>query len=321
MRLFSCTFDSPTSLPATPCMQTPPSSLLETVLRGLESAALKSCIPRIELHVDQGQESENACQYRAMACFILQGSKRVSLGHQVLRYEAGHYLVSALDLPLMGQVYGDERRRPYVALTLVLDPVLLNELVLSMPAGQDDGEGSEPGLSTAPMTSELEDVLARALLLMSRPQDIPVLAPLVERELLYRLLSGPHAKLLRQIASAKGPLPKVRKAIGWIGQNFDRPFKVDDVGTACGMSRASLNRSFRDITGLSPLQYQKQLRLLEARRLLLGGEHNVSGAAFAVGYESSSQFSRDYLRQFKTSPSRDLRLHARSAATAATDHV
>jgi len=287
-------------------METHPSSLLETALRHIQPGTVTSEIPRIELHVDQGQESENACQYRAMACFILQGSKHVSFGDKVLRYEAGHYLVSALDLPLMGQVYGDARQRPYVALTLVLDPVLLNELILFMPVTRD-GEGSEFGLSTAPMTQELEDVLARILVLMNRPADIPVLAPLAERELLYRLLSGPHGELLRQIASAKGPLPKVRKAIGWIGQNFDRPFKVDDVGAACGMSRASLNRSFREITGLSPLQYQKQLRLLEARRLLAGGEHNVSGAAFAVGYESSSQFSRDYLRHFDVTPSQDLR--------------
>lgn len=288
-----------------------PSSLLEAALRNIQPGTVTPGIPRIELHVDQGQAPENACQYRAMACFILQGSKRVSFGDKVLRYESGHYLVSALDLPLMGQVYGDARQRPYVALTLVLDPVLLNELILSMPVARD-GEDSEFGLSTAPMTHELEEVLARALLLMHRPEDIPVLAPLVERELLYRLLSGPHGKLLRQIASAKGPLPKVRKAIGWIGQHFDRPFKVEDVGAACGMSRASLTRSFRDITGLSPMQYQKQLRLLEARRLLIWGEYNVSGAAFAVGYESSSQFSRDYLRQFEVSPSQDLRraMHA-----------
>lgn len=287
-------------------MDIAPSSLLEAALLKIRAGTVKPVIPRIELHVDQGQARENACQYRAMACFVLQGSKHVSLGFQVLRYEAGHYLVSALDLPLMGQVYGDARQRPYVALTLVLDPALLNELILSMPDARDGG-GSEPGLSTAPTTPELDDALARALALMERPQDIPILAPLLERELLYRLLSGPHGKLLRQIASAKGPLPKVRKAIGWIGQHFDRPIRIEDVGLACGMSRATLNRSFRQITGLSPLQYQKQLRLLEARRLLMGGEHNVSAAAFAVGYESSSQFSRDYLRHFDASPSQDLR--------------
>ncbi|MBY0409394.1 MAG: AraC family transcriptional regulator [Burkholderiaceae bacterium] len=111
-------------------MDTHLSSLLETVLQSIQPGTLKSNIPRIELHVDQGQEGENACQYRAMACFILQGSKRVSFGDKVLRYEAGQYLVSALDLPLMGQVYSDAQQRPYVALTLVLDPVLLNELIV-----------------------------------------------------------------------------------------------------------------------------------------------------------------------------------------------
>ncbi|CAN7248123.1 AraC family transcriptional regulator [Variovorax sp. LjRoot178] len=181
-------------------MDTHSSSLLEAALRNIPTRTVKSTIPRIELHVDQGQAGENACQYRAMACFILQGSKRVSFGDKVLHYASGHYLVSALDLPLMGQVYGDANKGPYVALTLVLDPALLNDLILSMPAAQDY-EGSELGLSTAPMTQELEDVLARALVLMDRPQDIPVLAPLVERELLYRLLSGPRGKLLRQIAS------------------------------------------------------------------------------------------------------------------------
>lgn len=298
-------------------MESRSSSLLEAALQTLQPGGVASAIPRIELHVDQGQGDANACQYRAMACFILQGSKRVAFGDAVLRYEAGHYLISALDLPLMGQVYADDRRRPYVALTLVLDPALLNELVLAMPAPPaHDDEGSMPGLSTAPTNPALDDVLARALALMGKPEEIPVLAPLIERELLYRLLAGPQGTLLRQIASAKGPLPKVRKAIGWIGENFDRPFKIDDVGAACGMSRASLNRSFREITGLSPLQYQKQLRLLEARRLLMGGEHNVSGAAFAVGYESSSQFSRDYLRQFEASPSDDLRRRAQASAEA-----
>lgn len=264
-----------------------------------------SGIPRIELHVDQGEGGENSCLYRAMACFILQGSKRVAFGDKVLRYDAGHYLVSALDLPAMGQLYGDAGR-PYVALTLALDPGLLTELLFSMPAAHEN-ENSEFGLSTAPMTQELWDVLSRMLALLDRPSDISILAPMLERELLYRLLLGPNGALLRQIANPRGPLPQVRRAIGWIGQNFDQPLTVESVCEACGMSRASLYRSFRAITGLSPIQFQKQLRLLEARRLLMAGEYSISGAAFAVGYESSSQFSRDYLRQFDVSPSKDVR--------------
>jgi len=262
-------------------------------------------MPRFELHVGQGQKGESPCLYRAMVCFTLQGSKRVAFGDKVLRYDGGHYLVSALDLPAMGQIYGDDEGRPYVALTLVLDPGVLTELLVSMPASGESAT-AEFGLSMAPVTEEIWDVLRRILSLLDRPGDIAVLAPMLERELLYRLWLGPNGKLLRQIANPRGPLPQVRRAIGWIGQNFNRPLTVERLCEACGMSRASLYRSFRAVTGLSPIQYQKQLRLLEARRLLMAGEHSISGAAFAVGYESSSQFSRDYLRQFDFSPSKDV---------------
>jgi len=282
------------------------SALLQVALRHARPGASRSGIPRVELHVDQGEAGESPCLYRAMACFILQGSKRVAFGDKVLRYDAGHYLVSALDLPAMGQIYGDTGRRPYVAVTLVLDPGLLTDLLVSMPAA-DESDTNAFGLSTAPMTQELWDVLRRTLALLDRPGDISILAPMLERELLYRLLLGPNGNLLRQIANPRGPLPQVRRAIGWIGQNFDRPLTVESLCEACGMSRASLYRSFRAITGLSPIQYQKKLRLLEARRLLMAREHSISGAAFAVGYESSSQFSRDYVRHFDVSPSRDLR--------------
>jgi len=289
------------------------SALLQVALRHARLGVSRSDIPRLELHVDHGEGGENPCLYRAMACFILQGSKRAAFGDKVLSYEAGHYLVSALDLPAMGQIYGDSARRPYVALTLALDPGLLTELLVAMPAAYES-ETSGFGLATAPITEDLRDVVGRTLALLDRPGDIPILGPMLERELLYRLLLGPNGGLLRQIANPRGPLPQVRLAIAWIGQNFDRPLTVENLCEACGMSRASLYRSFRAITGLSPIQYQKQLRLLEARRLLLAGEHSISGAAFAVGYESSSQFSRDYLRQFDFSPSKDVQRTRKAVA-------
>jgi len=297
-------------------MNTNSSALLQVALRHAKPGSSSFGIPRFELHVGQGIAGESPCQYRTMACFILQGSKRVAFGDQVLRYDGGHYLVSALDLPATGQIYGEDDSRPYVALTLVLDPGVLTELLVSMPA-TGESTTAEFGLSTAPVTEEIWDVLRRILSLLDRPGDIAILAPMLERELLYRLLLGPNGKLLRQIANPRGPLPQVRRAIGWIGQNFNRPLTVESLCEACGMSRASLYRSFRAITGLSPIQYQKQLRLLEARRLLMAGEHSISGAAFAVGYESSSQFARDYLRQFDFSPSKDVQ-RTREAMAAAS---
>ncbi|MGF6507106.1 AraC-like DNA-binding protein [Paraburkholderia sp. 32] len=229
----------------------------------------------------------------------------MAIGEQVLSYDNSHYLVSALDLPLMGRVYSESRHRPYVALNLELDPGLLTELIMAMPPAGEDGTNAL-ALSITTMTEEVRDALRRILTLLDHPGEIPILAPMLERELLFRLLQGPNGKLLRQIASPRGALSQVRRAVGWISENFDRPLKIDEVCEACGMSRASLHRNFRAVTGQSPLQYQKQLRLLEARRLLMAGEHNTSAAGFAVGYESSSQFSREYLRQFDTSPSKDM---------------
>lgn len=283
------------------------SALLEVALRHLRRDAAATPIPRLELRSGAERSGASPCLYRSMACFILQGHKEVSIGDQVLRYGPSRYLISALDLPLMGKLQSEDSRRPYVGLTIVLNAAVIAELLESMPECRESGDTL--ALSTTPMTEELLDVLGRLLALLDHPDEIPVLAPLIERELLFRLLQGPNGHLLRQIASPKGPLAQVRRAVGWIGEHFAEPITIDALCHACGMSRPSLHRSFRALVGQSPLQYQKQLRLLEARRLLMTGEHNASSAAFSVGYESSSQFSREYLRQFKTSPSKDMPRH------------
>jgi len=279
---------------------------LDIALRHATPDTALTLIPRVELSIGHHSTGETPCLYRSMVCFILQGSKRVAINDSVLSYDSSQYLVSALDLPLMGQVLDADRHRPYVAVSLTLDPALLAELATTMPPiRESDGKGI--GLSINPMTVQLRDALLRLLSLLDTPVDIPVLAPIVERELLYRLLQGPQGRLLRQIAQPEGPLARIRRAIAWIRDNHDQQLRIDALCEASGMSRASLHRHFSAITGLSPLQYQKQLRLQEARRLLLGGEYNASVVAFAVGYESASQFSREYLRQFGAPPARDIR--------------
>lgn len=279
---------------------------LDIALRHAKPDTLLTPIPRIELLVGHRSTGETPCLYRSMVCFILQGSKRVAFNDRVLSYDSSQYLVSALDLPLIGQVLDADRHRPYVAVSLILDPALLAELAASMPpVPENDGKGI--GLSINPVTVQLRDALLRLLSLLDTPADIPVLAPIVERELLYRLLQGPQGRLLRQIAQPEGPLVRIRRAIAWIRENHDQQLRIDALCEVSGMSRATLHRHFSAITGLSPLQYQKQLRLQEARRLLLGGEYNASAVAFAVGYESASQFGREYLRQFGAPPARDIR--------------
>ncbi len=287
---------------------------LEIALRHAPPGLTITRIPRVDICVGQGSTDKTPCLYRSMICFILQGSKRVAINDHLLSYDSEQYLISALDLPLSGQILDTDEGQPYVAVSLVLDPAILAQLAVTIPA-VSESEQKGMGITINPMTSSLRDTLLRLLSLLDTPADIPVLGPMVERELLYRLLQGPQGRLLRQIAQPDGALGSIRRAVAWIRDNYSVRLRIEALCDASGMSRASLHRHFRSMTGLSPVQYQKQLRLQEARQLLLAGEHRASDVAYAVGYESASQFSREYLRQFGTPPARDVRQIRESIGT------
>ncbi|RWY80426.1 AraC family transcriptional regulator [Rhizobium sp. WSM1325] len=276
---------------------------LDIVLRHAATGSTDTLIPRLDMFVGQDTMGKVPCLYRSMICFILQGSKRVAIGDTLLSYDSAQYFISALDLPLTGQILDAGKGRPYVAVSLVLEPGLLAELAATMPSVRESDQKGM-GVAVNPMIAPLRDTLLRLLSLLDNPADIPILSPMIERELLYRLLQGPQRRLLRQIARPEGALARVRRAIAWIRDHPDAQLRIEALCDASGMSRASLHRHFLAITGFSPLQYQKQLRLQEARQLLLAGGHSASDAAFAVGYESASQFSREYLRQFGAPPAR-----------------
>jgi AraC-like DNA-binding protein len=279
---------------------------LDIVLRHAATGVTETAIPRLDIFVGQDSTGKAPCLYRSMVCFILQGAKRVAIGDTVLNYDSAQYFISALDLPLIGQTLDAGKGRPYVAVSLVLEPALLAELAATMPSVR---ESDQKGIGVAinPMTAPLRDTLLRLLSLLDTPGDIPVLGPMIERELIYRLLQGPQGRLLRQIARPDGALERVRRAIAWIRDHCDAQLRIDALCETSGMSRASLHRHFQAMTGFSPIQYQKQLRLQEARQMMLAGSHSASDAAFAVGYESASQFSRDYHRQFGAPPARHVR--------------
>ncbi|RCK31450.1 AraC family transcriptional regulator [Thalassospira xiamenensis] len=279
---------------------------LDIALRHAPPGLTATAIPRLDICVGQGSTDKAPCLYRSMICFILQGSKRVALNDDLLSYDHEKYLISALDLPLIGQILDAEGGKPYVAVSLVLEPAMLAELAATMPPMRER-EHNSIGIAINQMNAPLRDTLLRLLSLLDSPDDIPVLGPMIERELLYRLLQGPQGQLLRQIARPDGPLASIRRAVAWIRDHYNTRLRIEALCDASGMSRASLHRHFLAMTGLSPIQYQKQLRLQEARQLLLDGKHRASDVAFAVGYESASQFSREYLRQFGASPARDVR--------------
>lgn len=278
----------------------------------------QTAIPRLKVvRLSQPSEPMHGLHEPAL-CIIAQGAKQVILGDRIYRYDAAHCLVVSLDLPVIGQVIEATPDEPYLCVKLELDPAAIGALMLEAPPLAETEPSSGSGLTISPMTPALRDAVIRLTGLLETPADIAVLAPLVEREILYRLLTGDQAARLRQIAVAESKLQQVNRAIGWIKRNYRKPFSVEVVAAEARMSPSALHQHFKAVTAMSPLQYQKQLRLQEARRLILAKAHDAASAGFQVGYESPSQFSREYSRLFGAPPLRDVaRLRGASAADAA----
>lgn len=253
--------------------------------------------------------------YDASLCIIVQGAKNVALNGQNLLYDASNYLIVSVDLPLVGHVVEASRDRPYLCCKIDLDQGLLADLVAAEGGGIP--KGAPPALALHPSDPELLDAACRLLRLLDRPQSITALAPLIDREVLYRLLTGPHGSMLRHVASADSHLGQVSRAISWIRDHYREQLRIPEVAFAARMSISSLHQHFKDVTGLTPIQYQKQLRLQEAHRLMVAEGANAGSAGFAVGYESPSQFTREYRRLFGAPPRQHLEQLQKSGTTLA----
>ncbi len=235
---------------------------------------------------------------------VAQGAKRSVLGDHIFDYHAGQYLVVTVDLPLISQITQATPAEPFLAFGLPLQPALIAQLLVEAgPAVARPHDG--PGIATSGADGKLLDAIVRLLRLLDEPRDIPVLAPGVRREIHWRLLNGPQAALVRQIGLADSQLALVARAIGWIKTHYDRVIRIDDLAGDVGLSVSSLNRHFRAVTAMSPLQYQKQLRLQKARIQLIAAPDDVAAIGHAVGYDSPSQFSREYRRMFGAPPGQD----------------
>lgn len=239
-------------------------------------------------------------------CLVLQGRKEVTLMDKTFNYGAEQCLTVAIDLPVVAQVVEATPEVPYLCLRLDFEPGQLGEMVLETGIAASNNGHAQPGLTLAPVSAELLDAGVRLVRLLDTPQDIPFLAPLVAREMLYRLLSGDHGGQLRRIALADNRQLSVSKAISWIKENFAEPFRIETVARFASVSPSALHHNFKALTAMSPLQYQKQVRLYEARRLMLSESMDAAAASYTVGYESPSQFSREYRRMFGSPPSRDV---------------
>jgi AraC-like DNA-binding protein len=237
---------------------------------------------------------------------IAQGAKTLALGDRVYEYRAGQYLVASIDLPVAGHYTEASRERPALGFGLVLEPSTIAELLLQAPpGGSPRAAGTPSALAVSDAPVELVDATVRMLRLLDQPRDIPVLAPLIKREMLWRLVAGEQGAAVRQLGLADSSLAHIARAVRWIRDNYRESFRVDDVARMSGMSVSAFYRNFQAATAMSPIQFQKQIRLQQARVLLATHPGDVTGVSHRVGYDSLSQFSREYRRQFGAPPSQD----------------
>jgi AraC-like DNA-binding protein len=250
---------------------------------------------------------------------IAQGAKRIALGDRVYEYGAGQYGIASVDMPITGQFTEASAGQPALGFGLVLQPAAVAELLLQAAPGDVPlaGSGAPSGIAVCDAPVELVDAVIRLVRLLDQPHHIAVLAPLIKREILWRLITGDQGPVIRQLGLADSGLAHVSRAVRWIRDHYSEAFRVEDVAQQVGMSASAFYRNFHAVTAMSPIQFQKQIRLQEARLLLATQPNDVTGVSLHVGYDSPSQFSREYRRQFGLSPRQDaLRLHGSVSAPA-----
>jgi AraC-like DNA-binding protein len=245
--------------------------------------------------------------FKPSLCIIVQGAKVVMLSQERFRYGPADYLIGSVNLPITGQVTEASSEVPYLALILALTPSQILEVLREAQIEVNKKENTKRGMYVSKIEPSLLDAVTRLARLLDNPKDIPVLAPLVTKEIIYRVLQGEHGTTLGQIAIEGSSTYQISDIIEHIMKNYDKSFRIEELAELANMSVSSLHRHFKEVTAMSPIQFQKQLRLQEARSLLLSESSDAADVAFRVGYESPSQFSREYSRMFGFPPKEDIK--------------
>ncbi|HCH0723085.1 TPA: AraC family transcriptional regulator [Vibrio parahaemolyticus] len=240
-------------------------------------------------------------------CLIAQGRKRVLLGEESFIYDANHFLISSVDLPIIANIIEASEEQPYLGLIMELDLTEISQLIVDSELAFTQAKEAQKGIAVGELSESLLDAFVRLAELLDEGQNIKILAPIIKREIFYRLLMSEQGTRLHQIVTAGSHSHQIAKAIDWLKNNFVKPLSVGDLASFTGMSKSSFYTHFRSMTSMTPLQFQKKLRLSEARRLMLTENLDAMAATFKVGYESPSQFSREYSRLFGAPPSKDIK--------------
>ena len=245
--------------------------------------------------------------YEPSLTLLVQGRKRVMLGQEAFACGPSRYLLTSVNVPVIGQVVEASPERPYLCLFLKLDLGAARQLLIDHDLPAPGRRSSARGIAASSATPELFDAFSRLLAIADKPNDIPILGPLIHREIVYRLLTGEEGARFREIASSGSQSHRTAQAANWIRSNYARPLRIQELAASVKLGVSTLHHQFRAMTSMSPLQYQKQLRLQEARRLMLTENYDAGSAAMEVGYESTTQFSREYSRLFGQPPIRNVR--------------
>lgn len=252
-------------------------------------------------------------------CVIAQGSKQLLLGDHLYRYDPAHYLLVTVDLPVVAQVFDASPERPYLGMRLELDPALVSSVMVEAGPLAARSGGDVRALDVSPLDAELLNAMVRLVRLIDTPDEARVLRPLVTREIVFRLLLGDQGNRLRHLARLGGQMDRIAEAAERLRRDFDQRLRIESLARELGMSVSAFHHHFKAVTAMSPLQFQKQLRLQEARRIMLGEDLDAATAGYRVGYDDASQFSREYKRLFGQPPLRDVeRLREAARSSVAT---
>jgi AraC-like DNA-binding protein len=263
-------------------------------------------VPGLAVFRRNGATAPLHCLYGFGLGVVASGAKQVMLGDEVLNYAAGQSLLTTIDLPVVTNVTLATPSAPFLGLMLIIDPRTITQLVAEMDLPALQRESDYRAMLIGQLDAQIVDALVRLLRLRDEPELIAQVSPLIQREIAVRLLSGEYGPMLRHLVAAGSPSQQIARSVAWLKQNFSNLLRVDELAASSHMSPSTFRQHFRAITGISPLQYQKQLRLQEARQLMLNQNIDAGSAGARVGYESASQFSREYARLFGAPPVRDI---------------
>ncbi len=264
-------------------------------------------IPGLLLSRRTAPTAPASATYEPSLAVVAQGRKRADLAGTTFIFDESRYLLTSLDLPVICNVIEASEKVPYLCFVLKLDMPVVRELLSREEISSPEAPPDSPAMATGETTAELLDACCRLVDLLNTPQDIPFLSGLIQREIIYRILRGPEGARLRAIATLGDQSHRTAKAISWVRTNYAKPLRVDELAKIAAMGVSTLHHHFRALTAMSPLQYQKQLRLQAARERMLMDGLDAASAAFEVGYESATQFNREYSRFFGQPPMRDIR--------------